>query len=349
MHFLLKMFFCNLLFLVAVTSMSVEQANGDHGDHSGSNPILVIKNDVTCDDTNNRKNILGDSNICLASSLNEESTLGNFVTDAMVHAYKNESHLAIMPSKTITFNISEVLLRLDHIRKVFGKSVAILLVNITGEELRHIFEQSVRNHDVVGKDTVGEFLQVSGMKLEYDLTQPTGQRLVSACFNPEKCKKKIIFKSTATYRVVVTQDLYTKAVKENNKDMVSSIIEFIKAFPNKTIPSSIYKKRQCRTYLMTKYYKDRMYLMNFLLLIMVLSGLLTIISNSSVIYFHKSKMQSRECKKPILSLACIDLVAGFICTPSICLIYYYSKCQLTKHLFTSEVFKIKLDQLKFKI
>jgi hypothetical protein len=324
MHFLLKMFSCNWLFIVAVTSMSVEQADGDHGDNSVRNPTLVIKDGVTCD-TTDRKEIVGDSDICLATSLNEESTFGNFITDAMVHAFKNDSHLAIMPSKTINSNISKGLLKLDLKRKVFGKSVTISLVNIMGEELRLILEQSVRNYDVDGEDTSGEFLQVSGMKLEYDLTQPAGKRLVSACFKCEKCKKKRMLKNTDLYTVVVPQDLHTKAVKENAKDMVSSIIEFLEAFSNETIPSSMYKKRQCRTYLMTKYYKDRMYLMYFLLLIMVLSGLLTIISNSSVIYFHKSKMQSREFKKPILSLACIDLVAGFICTPAICLIYYYSK------------------------
>jgi hypothetical protein len=45
--------------------------------------------------------------------------------------------------KTIVSSISEGQLKLDLMRKVFGKSVSISLVNITGKELGLIFEQSV--------------------------------------------------------------------------------------------------------------------------------------------------------------------------------------------------------------
>ena len=69
----------------------------------------------------------------------------------------------------------------------------------------------------------------------------------------------------------------------------------------------------------------------FLLSLMAMSGLLSIISNGMVILAH---LKSRKgiFERSIVSLACVDILTGFIGTPLVCCIYYYQCKLLLGHL-----------------
>ena len=57
---------------------------------------------------------------------------------------------------------------------------------------------------------------------------------------------------------------------------------------------------------------------------MGLSGLLAILSNSVVLYVGL-RVKRRMFERSILSLACVDLLTGVVCTPMVLLTYYYSQ------------------------
>ena len=96
------------------------------------------------------------------------------------------------------------------------------------------------------------------------------------------------------------------------------------SFENQNIPAGKYKKTQCRTWLVTSYYKQGEYHLYFLIAVMAVSGFLTIITNSVVISIGVNA-RNKIFEKSILSLAFVDILAGIIYTPSVCLIYYYSR------------------------
>eukprot|EP00092_Neocalanus_flemingeri_P033874 GFUD01036836.1.p1 GENE.GFUD01036836.1~~GFUD01036836.1.p1 ORF type:complete len:583 (-),score=130.25 GFUD01036836.1:172-1920(-) len=265
---------------------------------------------------------VGSSEVELIMSSKKESNLGNFLTDAMVYAFKNVTQLAILQSKSVNSRISKGNITSELIRNIFDVGVTFSLVKISGEDLRTYFEESVANFDADGNDGSGEFLQVSGFLLEFDIRQDVGKRLTSSVLHCYDCEEMKSVEDSDIYTVVVTSDMLINATTLTHKKVVPSILEFFQTFPDKTIPSKQYKKTQCRTFLMTKYYKDREYLIYFLLTVMSLSGFLTIISNSTVIYVGL-KTSKKVFEKPILSLACVDILTGIICTPSVCLIYYY--------------------------
>ena len=61
-----------------------------------------------------------------------------------------------------------------------------------------------------------------------------------------------------------------------------------------------------------------------LLAVMAISGLLAVLSNSVVIYV--GLWVKKDLFEPaILSLAFADLLTGLVCTPIVCVIYYYSE------------------------
>ena len=95
------------------------------------------------------------------------------------------------------------------------------------------------------------------------------------------------------------------------------------SFENQNIPAGKYKKTQCRTWLVTSYYKQGEYHLYFLIAVMAVSGFLTIITNSVVISIGVNARKIFE--KSIMSLAFVDILTRIIYTPSVCLIYYYSR------------------------
>ena len=268
--------------------------------------------------------MMGRSAVDLVSSRSRESNLGNLVTDAMANAFKNESKIAILQSKLLEYSdIRKGDVTSDLIKSMSGQSFH--LVNTTGLELRSILEESVANFDTDGVDTSGDYLQVSGVQVEFDLTQDVGKRVTSALLC---CTERHPLEPDAVYRIVVASNTIANTT---NKNAVNVIQDFVQSFPNQTIPAARYKKTECRSWVKTKNYTNRENLIYFLLAVMALSGFLTVIANITVIYvgFNTSK---KIFEKSILSLAFVDLLTGVICTPSVSIIYYHSKYNLHQSL-----------------
>ncbi|SFD86589.1 5'-nucleotidase/hypothetical protein/2',3'-cyclic-nucleotide 2'-phosphodiesterase / 3'-nucleotidase / 5'-nucleotidase [Lentibacillus persicus] len=109
---------------------------------------------------------------------NSETALGNLITDGMLEKakeYNEDTVIALQNGGGIRTNIDEGPITYGEIMEVlpFGNTLATM--EITGAELEQAFEHSVAQ----APREFGGFLHVSGMNLEYDSSQPAGERVVS--------------------------------------------------------------------------------------------------------------------------------------------------------------------------
>ncbi|KAM7285315.1 protein 5NUC-like [Ixodes scapularis] len=80
----------------------------------------------------------------------------------------------------------------------FGQT--IINVTLNGTTLRKMFEHSVANFSYLNKK--GEFLQVSGMRVEYNLSLPSSCRVISLKILCKQCQVPV-------YQDVVDREMYT--------------------------------------------------------------------------------------------------------------------------------------------
>ncbi|XP_071379852.1 snake venom 5'-nucleotidase-like isoform X1 [Centroberyx affinis] len=116
-----------------------------------------------------------------------ECNLGNLVCDAMIHhniKYPDEvewNHVGVcmLNSGTIRTAIDERYkngtITMEEILSVLPFGGTFDLIQLKGSTLKQAFEHSVRRY---GSNS-GEFLQVSGIHVEFDLRRPVGERVVA--------------------------------------------------------------------------------------------------------------------------------------------------------------------------
>lgn len=119
-----------------------------------------------------------------------ECNLGNFIADAFVDWYSlnyetsegwTRSSIALIPANNIKNSINHkdnngVITKKDGM-DVLPLNNHIVVVNITGEILKEILEYAINRYDEGIQ--LPEFLQMSGLNVEYDLKNKIGQRVVS--------------------------------------------------------------------------------------------------------------------------------------------------------------------------
>lgn len=118
---------------------------------------------------------LTDSDVSVRAN---ETELGNLVTDAMLAKAKEkypETAIAMQNGGGIRAAIDQGPITVGEVIAVlpFGNDPAV--VELTGDEIKQILEYSVR----LAPEESGGFLQISGMKFEYDSTKEAGSRVVS--------------------------------------------------------------------------------------------------------------------------------------------------------------------------
>ncbi|XP_029900236.1 5'-nucleotidase [Myripristis murdjan] len=125
-----------------------------------------------------------------------ECNLGNLICDAMIsHNIKysderqwNHVGLCMLNSGAIRTSIDERYkngnISMEEILSVLPFGATFDLIQLKGSTLRKAFEHSVRRY---GSNS-GEFLQVSGIHVEYDLSRPVGQRVVSITLLCTQCR-----------------------------------------------------------------------------------------------------------------------------------------------------------------
>lgn len=129
-----------------------------------------------------------------------ETPLGNLITDGMLEKAKTYNSNVIMAFQNgggIRAAIDQGQITIGEIITVlpFGNTLATM--NLTGAEIKETFETSLKN--LPGEN--GGFLHVSGAKVQYDSSKPTGQRVVS-----------IVYKNAdGTYTPIIDSQTYTIA------------------------------------------------------------------------------------------------------------------------------------------
>lgn len=111
--------------------------------------------------------VIGKAEIELTRNSTGESLLGNWQTDLMRKFTKAE--IAFQNSGGIRENIRRGEITYRDIYQVTPFNNTLVLLKLTGKELKEILEQSVSG--------VSGFLQVSGLKFSYDATKPVGERV----------------------------------------------------------------------------------------------------------------------------------------------------------------------------
>lgn len=112
--------------------------------------------------------VIGTASVDLTRQFHRESSLGDLITDALREAsgaqisfYNGGGIRADVPMGPITLESVFTVLPFDNM---------LMTVQLTGEQIRQLLEQSI----ISDKD-----LQVSGLKVEYDLSMPSGSKVLS--------------------------------------------------------------------------------------------------------------------------------------------------------------------------
>ncbi len=104
-----------------------------------------------------------------------ESAWGNYLTDLMRNAFGNmRADVAILNGGAIRIddNFSGEI-RFEHLWRTFGFATRVAYVWLKGKDLK----QDILEHAVAAEPGNGRFLQVSGLKFEYDRRQKVGERV----------------------------------------------------------------------------------------------------------------------------------------------------------------------------
>ncbi len=101
--------------------------------------------------------------------------------------------MALMNSGGIRGSIDEQAksgsISMEDILQVLPFQNTIDVIEITGEHLREAFEYSMEGYDPKGYRLAGKFLQVSGIQVVYDISQPNGHRVKSIKVLCKDCRE----------------------------------------------------------------------------------------------------------------------------------------------------------------
>lgn len=139
-----------------------------------------------------------------------ECNLGNLVTDAMVHSNAmlysgqnwTDAGVALMQGGGIRASAYAGNISRYDLLTIFPFTNKLYKINITGEGLVAVLEHSVARHNEVR----GEFMQMSGLHVVFDLRKPVGQRVKSAEIVCRDCEVPAYspLESKKMYGVIIT-------------------------------------------------------------------------------------------------------------------------------------------------
>ncbi|XP_026756321.2 uncharacterized protein LOC113516144 [Galleria mellonella] len=183
-------------------------ADGEIVNHDGT-PLLLneeVPNDPELLQTINKyrsnidrlnSEIIGVSSVFLNGDCRlKECNIGDLITDAILNYtrryYKeySDAHISVVQGGRIRASIDRPdkpfnLTRNDWMT-VLPFSDPLTIVTMNGTILKKMLEHSVSTWRLI--DSTGQFLQVSGMQVVYDLAKPPGSRVISVRASCTKCK-----------------------------------------------------------------------------------------------------------------------------------------------------------------
>ncbi|XP_049876221.1 uncharacterized protein LOC126373907 [Pectinophora gossypiella] len=184
-----------------ITALSVDPIVLDDSVKQDNESVDIL-NMLHAEFSTRQEEILGQTAVVLDgdSCKYEECNLGNLITDAMVyyHATRFEGEqpwtdasIAIIPADIINASIAPSIrpasITLGDILTVLPVESNIVTVTMNGTILLQVLEHAVSDYDVSSE----RFLQLSGIRVEYNLENEIGSRVVSAvarcssCYVPE--------------------------------------------------------------------------------------------------------------------------------------------------------------------
>lgn len=176
-----------------------------------------------------------------------ECNMGNFITDVLLNCSAGQ-----YPEVTITICQSgRIRASIDALEKPFnltkGEWMGVLpftdtmtIVTMNGSVLRMVLEHSVAVWRPI--DSVGQFLQFSGMTVVYDLLRPAGSRIVEAYAACPKCGDKLsAIKDNYEYKVMMPSflaeggdgySIFVGLPQEHcNYNEITCIYEYLEKYP----------------------------------------------------------------------------------------------------------------------
>ena len=133
------------------------------------------------------KQVIGETLVNMTRERTRENNICTFVTDAIIWAYRDKVNehgvrynLAIINSGGLRAELGVGKITLEDVMTILPFDSTFDLVRVKGRHLIQAFEHSVSRFNKDGWNRAGQFLQVSGFKLVYNIQKPVGQRLVSA-------------------------------------------------------------------------------------------------------------------------------------------------------------------------
>uniref|UniRef100_A0A5S6Q8B7 5'-nucleotidase n=1 Tax=Trichuris muris TaxID=70415 RepID=A0A5S6Q8B7_TRIMR len=173
-----------------------------------------------------RKAVIGSSFVSLDGTAIScrigECNLGNLITDASVSLFQPSSVSEIPDGSWTTCAISIINagtlrnfmkqepgeITLEDAYTIAPFTSEIILIQIQGKYLLEAFEHSVKDFTYEGRH--GKFLQVSGVRVVYDMSQPNGNRVKSLMLLCQRCRtpKYEPIDLNATYNVATKAYMY---------------------------------------------------------------------------------------------------------------------------------------------
>lgn len=147
----------------------------------------------------------------------EETNIGNFITDAMVWAYRDKTssegkhfRLAVLNSGGIRSGITAGQVTIGQLLSVLPFESTMDSLLLEGRYIREVLERSVSDFDpATGHNDAGQFLQVSGFKIIYDLSKETGERAVDIQVMCDDCTEATFLplEDNKTYGIITSSYL----------------------------------------------------------------------------------------------------------------------------------------------
>lgn len=149
-----------------------------------------------------------------------ECNLGNFVADAMIdwNAQQfngtvgwTDAAIALIDGDSIRSSVSRSgsgEITSAHINQILEGS-KIVAVDVTGQQLVDALEHAVARFQPGTKANYDEFLQNSGLFVEYDMLKPANERVTGVQVICADCNSPLVFdiNLTRTYRVLMPESL----------------------------------------------------------------------------------------------------------------------------------------------
>lgn len=143
-----------------------------------------------------------------------ECNVGNMIADAHIYTRANQYHgphwsdvsVALVQSGGIRASVENGNITLYNLKSLLPFINSLYMLNMTGSGLLQAFEHSVSQYN----GDRGEFLQVSGARVVYNMTKPPGSRVESVELRCTDCDVPTYSKlePTKTYGTIVTNFLY---------------------------------------------------------------------------------------------------------------------------------------------